>query len=89
MWVNSPYLVSCHANNNKTTCTAEIPMSGDMWEPNDKLLYVGDMWVPTELRKNSWNLLPRPRHLWPHPCPHNMAERHQGLTKKSHLSNML
>ena len=47
---------------------------------------LGDMWLPTELRKTCWNFLPRPRNLRPHPRPHNMAERHQGLTK-IHLSN--
>ena len=39
------------------------------------------MWISAELCKDRWNLLPRPHHLRTHPRPHNMAERHQGLSE--------
>ena len=40
------------------------------------------MRLPTELRQDGWNLLPRPHHLRAHPGPHNMAEGHQGWSKR-------
>ena len=40
--------------------------------------HTGDMWLPTELLENCWNILPRPLHRRPHPGSHNMAKRHQG-----------
>ena len=40
------------------------------------------MRLPTELRQDGWNLLPRPHHLRAHPGPHNMAEGHQGWSRR-------
>ena len=42
----------------------------------------GDMRLPTELCQDGWDLLPRPRHLRAHPGSHNMAEGHQGWSKR-------
>ena len=40
------------------------------------------MRLPTELCQDGWDLLPRPHHLRAHPGPHNMAEGHQGWSKR-------